>query len=154
MATVTDYGLAFTELAGVLLLLAFFRGVVLHARARFGPAPVVAPVRAPDWMRRRPAKPVAPALAAVTPPPSAEANSPVPIGTRAPSEQPAAATPRGAVEILPPVPVIVTPPDGELPLSSVIIETRSAHVEEAADGGRFAYWSLIRYRRPNTTRDD
>ena len=149
MATVTDYGLAFTEFAGVLLMLAFLRGVVLHARARFRPTPVVAPVRAPDWMRRRPAQPVSPAPTSATPLQSAGGNALVPIAGRASSGQPAAATPRGAVEILPPTPSVPSAPEGEAPLSSVIIETRSAHVEEAADGSRFAYWSLVRYRRDN-----
>lgn len=127
MATVTDYGLAFTEFAGVLLMLAFLRGMVLHARARLHPAPVVPPVRAPAGLFRS---------APAAPPPEA----------------------RAVVVDIPPPPspvlVVGTPAvsghEPELPLSAVVIETRSAHAEETDDGSRFVYWSLVRYRHDNT----
>jgi hypothetical protein len=134
MAHVTDYGLALTEVAGALMALLFLRGLLLYARSLFRPAPVVAPIVPPATFRKMPA-PVAPAFSRDTPP----------------ATLPASIEP---TEILPPDTSRPAARSGsDLPLSSVILATNSMHTEEAADGTRRFYWSLVRFRHQRPEND-
>jgi hypothetical protein len=81
---ITDYGLAVTEIAGALMVLAFLRALLLYARARLRPAPALAPVQAPSWLRSRRALPAASGAAhaavtasAVIPPSGAPSTAPL-----------------------------------------------------------------------------
>lgn len=125
MAHVTDYGLLLTELAGALMVLAFLRALVLYARSLFRPAPAIAPVPLPAMFRKtRP-----------TPSASRETTLPVaPVNVIEPTE------------IIPPGAPPLTPVTSEISLSSVILATKSVHTEESADGRRFVFWSLTRFR--------
>ena len=139
---ITDYGLAVTEIAGALMVLAFLRALLLYARARLRPAPALTPVQAPSWLRSRGALPAA--LGATQPAVTASAVLP-------PSGAPSAAPLTG--EVLPPGDPTGVPPDSDLTASDVVLATRSMHVEEAPDGSRFFYGSLMRFRhhrRPAT----
>ena len=133
MAHVTDYGLALTELAGALMVLAFLRALLLYARSLFRPAPVIAPVPLPAMFRKAPSRPVAPAPAATLAAPT---------------------TALEPIQILPPgAPPPLSPVASGLPLSSVILAANSMHTEEAVDGSRSFYWSLVRFRHQRPEND-
>jgi hypothetical protein len=134
MAHVTDYGLALTEVAGALMALLFLRGLLLYARSLLRPAPAIAPVIPPVTFRR------------VSRPVAAPTNRDTP-----PATLPAAIEP---TEILPPDTSRPLARSGsDLPLSSVILATNSIHTEEAADGTRRFYWSLVRFRHQRPEND-
>ena len=122
MAHVTDYGLALTELAGALMVLAFLRALLLYARSLFRPAPVIAPVPLPAMFRKAPRTA---ARAAIEPT----------------QILPSAASPQLSLVA------------SELPLSSVILAANSMHTEEAVDGSRSFYWSLVRFRHQRPEND-
>ena len=132
MAHVTDYGLALTEVAGALMVLAFLRALLLYARSLFRPAPVVALEAPPAMFRKAPSRPAGPAPVATPPSAALEPSEILPPGTPPP----------------------LLPVTSELPLSSVILATKSVHTEEAADGSRFLYWSLTRFRHHRPTSAD